>query len=142
MGLFDEQTGGLITHWKTVAGITTLVGTGTSAKIWPHRPNQGTIPPYICFFRSDGGPIINLSGESGALRAVLHVYCYGTTFSQADSLARIVRTTTAAMRGTYSGNIVYRVECESIDDGWEPRQAGSDQIDFWSRLVIRIVHGE
>ena len=142
MGLFDERTGGLVTHWKSVAGITALVGTGTAAKILPHAAYQGEIPPCILYLRTDGRPFIHLGGTSGARLSVVHVYCYGTSLAQADTLANLVKTNSETMRGTYSGIVVNRVECESIDDGFEFRQTGSGQRDFWVRLVMRIVHGE
>lgn len=142
MAFFDEQTGGLIVHWKTVTAITDLVGSGTAAKIWPHAAKQGTIPPYIVFVRADGRPYIHLGGTSGARLTVLHVYCYGTTAAQADTLANAVKTNTETMRGSYSGTTVNRVEVENIDDGFEFRQTASDQKDFWVRLVIRMVHSE
>jgi len=142
VAFFDEKTGGLITHWKTVAGITALVGTGTAAKIWPHLANEGTVPPYICYIRADGRPFIHLGGRTGARLTVIHIYSYGTTLAEADQLSEAVKVNTEPMRGTYSGTIVNRVEVETIDDGFELRQQGSDQKDFWVRLVVRMVHSE
>lgn len=142
MGFFDEKTGGLITQWKAVTAITDIVGTGTSAKIWPHAAVQGTPPPYVVFTRVDGRPIIRLAGTTGARLTVLHVYCYGVTAAQADTLANAVKTATEAMRGTYTGVYVNRVEVESIDDGYEQREVAGDFKDFWVRLVVRIIHSE
>ena len=142
MGLLDERTGGLVTHWKSVAGITALVGEGTAAKIVPHAANEGEIPPYIVYGRRSGRPYRHLLGTSGLRIIVVEVVCYGQTLAQADDLADLVKVATETMRGNYSGVNVHAVKCEDIDDSLEFRQPGSDQKDYWVRLVMWIEHGE
>lgn len=142
MGFFDETSGGLITQWKTASAITDLVGTGNAAKIWPQVARQGAVPPYVTFTRADGRPIIDLGGPVGARLTVLHVYCWGITATQADTLADAVKDATEDLRGTYSGTIVHRVEAESIDDGYEQREPAAGYLNFWVRLVVRLVHSE
>lgn len=125
-----------------MAGITAIVGSGTSAKIWPQRIPEGQSPPCIVFVRVDGAPYIYLAGTTGARRTVLHVYCYGTTQSQADTLANLVKTNTETMRGTYAGVYVNRAQTLGIFDDAEYMQPGSDEKRYSVRLVIALIHGE
>lgn len=142
MAFFDEEDGGLVAHLKSVSAITTHVGTGTSAKIWPWAAKQGEARPYVIYECGESEPIINLGGLTGLRPTPVHFYCWGTDYSEAKALAEAVNTALAAMRGTYSGTIVFRVQCSLADGGFEFRQNSNDAKDFWVRIVARIVHSE
>ena len=142
-GLFDERTGGLVTYWKSIAAITTLVGSGTSARIYPHRAKQKVNPPYIEYMRGGGQSEKDLAGVTGHRLTILYVYCYGATLSAADALAEAVRQNTANYRGEMSGVYVRRIWCddaldggvdEPIDDSYSPK--------YWVRVIFRIAHAE
>lgn len=142
MGFFDEQSGGLVTHWKSVAAITSLVGAGDNARIYAHAARQTQAKPFITYNRADGIPYFYLGGPSGARLTVLHVYCWAQTLAGADALAEVVKNNTRNMRGTYTGIVVNRVEMQTIDDGFQYREAASTEMDFFVRLIVRIVHSE
>jgi len=141
-GFFDDENGGLITHWKTIAGITALVGADTAARIYPEAAPSGVNVPYILFTRITGEPVIYLGGPTGARRTVLQVWCFGATPAAADALSELVKQNTQNMRGTYTGVVVNRVQVFSITSGFNYRQGSNDLKDFWVMMTIHFVHGE
>lgn len=142
MAFYDEQTGGLVTHWKSVAGITALVGSGDDARIFAHVARQSQGKPFVTFNLVDCEAYLNLAGASGAERTVVHIYCWAETLAGAEALAKQVRNNTRNMRGTYTGTTVNRVNCHAMDHGWKFRKEGSPEMDFYVRLIARFVHSE
>lgn len=144
MGFFDEQSGGLVTHWKSVSAITSLVGSGSNARIYPEQARQGAALPYVLYTRAFGGTVHrHLGGYNGSRQSIVHVYCYASTRSGADALAESVKIGSQNMRGTYTGITV--LACfidEPPDDGHDSPLDGSDTKRYWTRLVLRIVHTE
>lgn len=145
-GLFDERTGGLVTYWKTMSGITDLVGTTTSARIYPQlarQKNKRTAGSYIIYVRHSGESAQHHEGVSGTRHTVLHVFCYGDTLADADALAEAVRQNTANFRGYMSGVWVNRVECtDALDDGVIESEDGKSDPEYWVRVILRITHSE
>lgn len=142
MGLFDEQTGDLVTHWKSRSAISTLVGLGTNAKIWPDAAKQGVEAPFIYFVRAPGGHINKtLTGVSGGRVTLVHVYCWGRTPSEADKLSDAVFLNTVDYRGTMGTTRIFWIFCDSPpDSGYEAIENGSDKKRYWRRHVFRIAH--
>jgi len=91
VGLYDEKTGDLIVWLKTKAAITDLVGSGTSAKIYPRREPQDITGQALVFDRVVGRQFEHVAGESGIRRDVLHFYSYGAKSSEADALNEVVQ---------------------------------------------------
>jgi hypothetical protein len=145
-GLFDKQSGGLVTFWKSKTAITDLVGAASSAKIWPNRAPEGSALPYIVYTRGTGGIVHQyLGGYSGARQSIVHVYCYGATNTAADALCEAVKQNTrdGNMRGTWAGVYVNWVYIdEPPDDEVDDPVDKSDTKKYWTRLVLRIVHSE
>lgn len=143
MGLFDERTGGLVTYWKSVSAITSLVGTTTAARIYPDMAKQGAALPYIIYTRNGGEVFIHLRGSTGARTSVVHVYCCASTRAGADALAEAVKQNTQNKRDTWSGTNILWVFCtDAPDDGYDAPQDKGHQARYWTRLVFRIVHSE
>lgn len=143
MGLFDEQTGGLVTYWKSVSAITALVGASDAARIHPHKSAQGGVTPRITYERAATRSATHLRGHSGYRVSVIHVRCFGSTLAAADALAEAVKVNTQNQRGTWSGTTINWVFCsDGFDDEAEQRKPGSDEKDFVVRLVLRIGHSE
>lgn len=145
-GLCDEQSGVLVTYWKSVAAITALVGATSSARMYPDQAKQGAAMPYLVYTRSFGGQVYrHLAGTTGARQSIVHVYCYGATRAAADSLAEAVK---AAMEDGFARHswagvwINSSVVDDATDDGVDDPTPGSDSKKYWSRLVLRIVHAE
>ena len=142
-GLFDERTGGLVTYWKSIGAITALVGTGTAARIYPHRAKEKVKPPYIEYLRGGGQSEKHHGGVSGHRLTLLYVYCYGATLAAADALAEAVRQNTANYRGDMSGVYVRRITCDdALDDGVDEPIDDSYSPKFWVRVIFRIAHAE
>ena len=142
-GLYDERTGGLVTHWKSISAITTLVGSGTSARIYPQRAKQKAALPYIEYLRGGGQSEKHHDGVSGHRLTLLYVYCYGATLAAADALAEAVRQNTANYRGDMSGVYVRRITCDdALDDGVDEPIDDSYSPKYWVRVIFRIAHAE
>ena len=142
-GLYDERTGGLVTYWKSISAITTLVGAGTSARIYPQRAKQKAALPYIEYLRGGGQSEKHHGGVSGHRLTLLYVYCYGATLAAADALAEAVRQNTANYRGDMSGVYVRRITCDdALDDGVDEPIDDSYSPKYWVRVIFRIAHAE
>jgi hypothetical protein len=141
MTFTDEITGDLVTYWKTVPGITSLVGTTTSARIFPDIAKQGTASPFIVYEEAQGSESYrDLTATTNKQGTVLHVYCYAVTRSGANALADAVRTGTENYRGTMGTATVNDSRLVGFDSGVDVSQDGSDQRRYWTRLIFEIVH--
>lgn len=145
-GLFDEQNGGLVTYWKSVAAITALVGSTTNARIYPDQAKQGAALPHLVYTRASGGNVFrHLAGMSGVRTSVLHVYAYDSSRSGADALAEAVKQSMHSGFARASRSGVWVNACfvdDATDDGVDDVAPGTDVKKYWSRLVLRIVHAE
>lgn len=146
MGLFDENTGGLVTYWRTISAITSLVGTSGNARIWPGAAREGKPAPYIVYVRAPGGDVFRyLSGTSGTRATVVHIYCWADTPSGADALLELVKQSMQSgfARATWAGTYINAVYIlDAPDDGYDKPLDSSDDKKHWVRLVLRIVHSE
>ena len=141
MAFLDEKDGDLITYWKTKTGITDLVGTTMSAKIWPYKARQGTTGYHIIFEQGDGGESYrNLGAGSPLRRAVVHVYAMAATRSNADALAEAVRQETENYRGDMGSTYVHDVLALPPDSGTDDPTDDSPQQRYWTRIVYEITH--
>ena len=115
MGMFDASSGDLVTFLKAQTGITALVGSTTSARIYPVYAKQKAALPFIVYVQSGGDSHRHLGGGSGIRRTVLQVYCYGATQSGADALAEQVRLALANHRGRWAA-----VQFTTASKPWRP----------------------
>lgn len=141
MAFLDEIDGDLITWWKTKSSITDIVGTGTSAKIWPDRAKQGQTGRFIVFQEGMGGESYrHLSGGNTVRECVLHVYCYGDSRSDASALAEAVRVATENYRGAMGSTYVHDVTAIAPDSGVDEPSDDTPQQRYWTRLVFDVTH--
>ena len=143
MGMFDASSGDLVTFLKAQTGITALVGSTTSARIYPNVAKQKVSLPYIVYLRSGGDSHRHLKGGSGMRRTVLQVYCYGATDSGADALAEQVRLALANHRGSMGSSFVN--DCQQTVapfTGFDEAEDGSDSRRYWTMLVFDMSHNE
>lgn len=147
MGLFDEGTGGLVTHWKSFVAITSRVGAGTTAKIRPDIAKEQWTGQFVVYTRGPGGKVHgHLAGTAGARQSIVHVYCWGDSRADADALCEAVKVNTqnGRMRGLHSGGIVVNwvFVDDPPDDGYDKPTDASQAAKFWTRVVLRITHSE
>jgi len=144
--LFDEESGGLVTYWKTISAITSRIGTGTSMRATADVAREKWTGQFLVYTRGTGGTVFNNHrGPTGARISLVHVYAWGDSRTDADALIEAVKLAMQSgfARNTWSG--VYINRClidEPPDDGHDPPFDGSDKKKFWSRLVLRITHAE
>jgi hypothetical protein len=143
MGMFDASSGDLVTFLKAQTGITALVGSTTSARIYPVYAKQNAALPYIVYVQSGGDSHRHLGGGSGIRRTVLQVYCYGATQSGADALAEQVRLALANHRGAMGDSTVN--DCQQTVaplTGFDEAEDASDSRRYWTMLVFDMSHNE
>jgi hypothetical protein len=143
-GLFDETSGGLVTYWKTVSAITSLVGTGSAAQIAPDAAKQSWTGKFIVYTVGTSDSFRHLRGTTGARSSVVHIYCWADSRSAADALLEVVKQNTqnGTARGTWAGTYINWVFVMDIDQGYDKPLDSSTANKYWSRLVLRIVHSE
>lgn len=141
MAFLDAKTGDLIAYWKTQSGITSIVGSGTSARIYPELAREPADKPFVVFSAATGGVSPrNLSGGCPMRFAEVNVWTYAGTKAAADTLAEAVRQATENFRGTMGTAFVYDVAASAPDSGVDLPQDASDSKRYWTRIVYEIVH--
>ncbi|HUS39179.1 MAG TPA: DUF3168 domain-containing protein [Pirellulales bacterium] len=143
MAMFDASTGDLVTYLKTQTGITALVGSTTSARIYPVYAKQGAALPFLVFVQSGGDSFRHLSGGSGIRRTALQIYAFAATQAGADALAEQVRLSMANHRGTMGSSTVY--DCDHVATavtGFDEAEDASDSRRYWTMIVFDLYHNE
>lgn len=141
MAFLDAKTGDLITYWKTQSGITSIVGSGSSARIYPELAREPADKPFVVFSSATGGVSPrNLSGGCPVRFAEVNVWAYGATKAAADALAEAVRQATENYRGTMGTAFVYDAAAGAPDSGVDLPQDASDAKRYWTRIPFTIVH--
>ena len=76
------------------AGVTALVGSGASARIYPLLMQQSSAHPAVTYQRISAPRIetASLSGQNARVRCRMQLDCWARTFAQALSLSDAVRT--------------------------------------------------
>jgi hypothetical protein len=141
-GFLNELTGDFVLFLRAYSPISTLVGTGVNARIFPDAARQGAIAPYIVYTQNGGGSEKNLDGLEGCDDVIVHVYAYADSQPQSRALAVAVRDRmlpTQAIIG--DGTKLYVCNGGIIDSGHEFDKASGDRKRFWTRLVLRMVIG-
>jgi hypothetical protein len=131
-----------IVYLKTVSGITTLVGSGTSARILQQdgMKESGT-RPAICINLQGDESIDHLGGESTLRKADIAVSGFADSPGDRNTLAAAVE---AALPLSISGNAMGSLsvtECDKVQprsDGDQVATDASDQRIYFSQYVYRI----
>lgn len=105
----------LKTYLKTVAGVTTLVGSGSAARIFRDVLREGASYPALVYLEGNGGLVAtHLGGLAGHGQSLLHTLAYGSTRTQANSLDSAVflalcGTDGLNMRGSVGNSWVHSI---------------------------------
>jgi len=133
------------TYLKTISAITDDVGSGTAARIYPDRLREGATMPAIVYVEAGGGESFEfLGGISGLAETVMHVYTYGSTRTQANDLAEVVRLAPLqGFGGTMGATAVTSVSASSHrDTGFDPPRHKTDKPKYWTRRIYNLHHAE
>jgi len=134
----------LKTYLKTKAAITSLIGSGTSARIYTHRARQGVAKPFILIASSGGNSNEHLGGITGMATTAVNVWACDSTSTGADALAEAIRRAPLQSYRGDIGSTKATVSAQSHrDDGYEEGGDGSDSAAYyWTRRVYMITHTE
>jgi len=119
-------------HFKTKTEITSLIGSGSAARVYYSAPKQGVKPPFIVLTVFDGESAEHLQGISGVASNRVEIDCCGSTPQQAYTLAEQVRLSIQTYRGTMQGLYVNGIISPgSYEREYEPPEKGSDVRRYW-----------
>jgi hypothetical protein len=113
------------------AGITAIVGTGVSARIYPGIPPPTASAPFISFRRISYIRVDHLGGVTTLARPTFQVDCWGSNNETMVSLSEAVRTLFDGFRGNMgTENIAVRRmnRVGSNDDPEDPSDGGDFEI--------------
>lgn len=133
----------LKTRLKAVGGVTALVGSGTSARIYADVLKENCTMPAILYYESGGESSEYLQGIAGRRRAVYHVLAYGATRAAANELADTIRTKAlnTNFRGLFGSTRVDTVSCSTNrNSGFET--LANNTYRYWCERVYDIWHAE
>lgn len=132
-------------YLKSKTAITSLVGTGDSARIYLNVPKQGVVLPYIVFEVFEGSSAEHLTGVSGIAENRVQIDCYGGDEESAHNLAEAVRLAPLQM---FRGELMSGVFANSVSSpigyrlGFDPPTAGGNDIRFWASRDYLVTYSE
>ncbi len=123
---------------KGAAAITTIVGTGSDARIYPGIPPPDATAPFISFRRISYLRVNEMSGPTTLAKPTFQIDCWGSDNETMVSLSEAVRTLFDGFRGQMGDdNIEVRRmnRVGSNDDPEDPTDGGGvdvnrDRVDF------------
>lgn len=136
-----DITADLITYLKTKSAVTAIVGSSTSARIWPDQVKEMAGGyPCLVIKRSGGGPDIGIGGKTGIANAVLEVWSFAESSAARTTLDLTVYGAIAqgnATWGTTSTTECFPTET-GRDSGADYATDGSDQCLYWARTIYTV----
>lgn len=112
---------------KTVSAVTSIVGTGSDARIYLGTARQRGSKPYIVFDVYRDESYEHLDGISGLCRNRVQIDCVGGNSAQAFTLHEAVRIALQAARTVTMNGTRYKVEsAEGYERGDDTPESGSD----------------
>ena len=139
---------GIVAYAKTKTDITTLIGTGDNARIYPMIAPQKTTTPYIVFEKISNNHQHQLSGSSGFSRARIQFNVWSDTYLQAQTLAEKIRLTFDGLHGIYMGDVFVQSVLQMDDDDLldqDPEKQIADSYgvrmdyEFWFNETVPII---
>lgn len=134
----------LLTYLKTVPAITSLVGSGTAARIFPDLRKEGSSLPCVVYKRTSGGEVTGISGGHGLHKATFDVYSIAASRAAADALDDAIYDNLQGGNRTFGSTAVTEVFVgpDSRESGADAPLDGTDQADYWARTVYEIWYSE
>lgn len=101
---------------EAATGVTTLVGTGASARIYPGRAPQNPERPYIIHWKISH-PRTHAFGEDKALSFARHQVRYiGTSLSSVEALALAAKSSLSRYSGTATSVVIQDILLDDESD--------------------------
>lgn len=131
----------LITYLKTKSAVTAIVGSGTSARIYPDQIKEiSGVYPCIVIKVTGGGPDIGIGGKTGIASAVIETWSFAETSASRNTLDKTIYASIA--QGNATWGTTYTTECfpgpAGRDSGADYATDGSDQCVYWARTVYTV----
>lgn len=129
-----------ITKLKSVSAVTSLVGSGSSARI--HRNFVPTVAvfPYIVFGRVTRDGNMCLDGPGGIAETDLAIECRSNTPNGAEALSDAVIAALDGDRGTWGSSTVRGCFIGDVDDDYKYFPPGKDSGEHTVAKTARIHH--
>jgi len=131
-----------VTYLKTIGGITSLVGSGSSARIWQQDgPRESTTQSCICVVLQSDNSIDHLGGSSTLSWCDISIQCYAATPTDRNMLAAAVDAALPhdnSVTAIGSLAVTEIVGMASRSDGDYAGPIGSDARLYYSNFVYRI----
>ena len=142
----DEVDGDFVKHVRANSAIAALVGSGTSARIFPEMARQGAALPHIVYTQASGSVHKSHAGRTGDKDWTLHIYCFGANQPSSRALANLLEPYLNDIANSSdtvigSGTKIMVCNAEIVDSGVEAAANSSDVKKFWVRLVARFLIG-
>lgn len=140
----DDLATDIRRYLKNVSAVTTLVGSGTAARIYEEDAKQGQALPYLVFFITPGDSYENLVSIDGIATHRVTVMAYAATRAAAFSLQEAVRLAPLQhFRGTLGNRFVNSISSTGSEDyGRDEPTRGSNQRRYWCARDYVITHAE
>ena len=140
VAFYAEKNGDLITFLAAQSGISSRVGTGTAAKIYPLVEPQKATGQSIVIWRAGGTQYANLQGDNNCGRDTVHFFCYGSKSSDADALEKALYDAIGAVRSQMIGS-TYVHQIAAIgrpEQGYDDPRDGGAERRYWTKRVYDI----
>ena len=135
----------LKTYLKTISPVTTLIGSGTAARIYPHAAKEGVALPYIVLEGFPGESYQHLGGISGMVVNRIQIDAYAATEDGAYVLAEAIRLAPLQMLNHAtmgSTNVNVASSDSSYEFGFEPPVKGGAQKRYWVSRDYFVTYAE
>ncbi len=110
---------GIYTYLKTVTGITSLVGTGNNARIYPLKLPQNPTLPAIVFTKISEQHVECMTGSAGLAMARIQFDCWAENKDQAEDLSEALRQALQGYKGSMGSVTVQGVHFMNEMDDFE-----------------------
>lgn len=134
----------LITYLKTLSAVTSLIGSGTSARIYQHDAKEGVQLPYVVVSVTSGLSAVHLATASGIAMNRVTITCYADNETDSYNLNSVIR------RGPLLGyrGVMGTGYCNGVADdggyesGYDPPIPGANDKRYWTMQHYQIWHKE
>lgn len=131
-----------VAYLKATSGINSLVGSGSSARIWQQDgPRESTTQASLCVILQSDESIDHLGGSSTLSRADIAVQCYAFSPTDRNALAAAVDAAMphdGSVTAMGSLSVTEIIGVANRSDGDYVGSAGSDARLYFSNFVYRI----